>query len=72
MVATSKSGIPIYPPALTPAYSLGSYNRVTGSISVSTRPKIGGAGRIYSFFSARGQGQVFINQVIFATYGVQR
>jgi hypothetical protein len=61
-----------YPPYLTPASSLGSYNRITGSVALSTRPKIGGAVRIYNFFSARGRSQEFINQVIFANYGIQR
>jgi hypothetical protein len=46
--------------------------RVTGSIATSTRPKIGGANRIYNYYQAIGQGPQYINTLIFAIYGVQK
>jgi len=59
-----------YPPYLQPTPSVGTGSRFTGSIAMGTRPKIGGAGRIYNYFQSLGQGQTFINQVIFANYGL--
>jgi hypothetical protein len=60
-----------YSPYLQPTASLGSGSRVAGSISTSTRPKIGGIMRIYNFAKSRGQLGPFYNQVIFDIYGVK-
>jgi hypothetical protein len=59
-----------YYPYLQPTPSLGTGSRVAGSISTSTRPKIGGIGRIYNFAKATGQLGPFYKQVIFDVYGV--
>jgi hypothetical protein len=49
-------------PSLTPTYGLGSYGRIGPSILISSpRTKIGSQGRIYGYYSSRGQGQQYIN-----------
>lgn len=63
---------PYYRPYLQPTPSLGTSARVAGSISTATRPKIGGANRVYNYFQSIGQGEQYINTLIFAIYGVQR
>lgn len=64
------SAIPNYPPYLQPTPSLGSYSRVAGSNSTNPRAKLGSIARIFNYYNAKGQGQQFINQVVFANYGV--
>jgi len=60
-----------YTPYLQPTSSLGTAGRVTGAIAVASGPKIGGISRIYDFYKNRGQGQLFINQLVFDVYGVR-
>lgn len=49
-------------PSLTPAYGLGSYGRIGPSILISSpRTKVGSQGRIYAYYSSRGQGAQYIN-----------
>ena len=44
-------------PVLTPAYGLGSYGRTSAALLISgSRTTIGNQGRIYNWYSARGQG----------------
>jgi hypothetical protein len=61
-----------YTPYLQPTPSLGTGSRVAGSMAVATRPRIGGAGRVYSYFQSIGKEQQYINTLIFAIYGVKR
>ena len=63
---------PYYRPYLQPTPSLGTGARVAGSISTNTRPKIGGNNRIYNYYKTIGQGQQYINTLIFAIYGVNK
>ena len=58
-----------YPPYLQPTSSLGTSGRVAGSISLGTRPKIGGITRIYNFFKTYNQEQEFRNNLVFSVYG---
>jgi len=58
-----------YAPYLQPTPSLGTGSRITGSVGLGTRPQIGGAPRIYNYFKARGQGPLFINQLVYDIYG---
>lgn len=47
-------------PSLTPMYGLGSYGRTAAAVLISgSRTTIGNQGRIYSWYSARGQGQQY-------------
>lgn len=47
-------------PSLTPAYGLGSYGRTAAAILISgPRTTIGNQGRVYAWYSARGQGQQY-------------
>lgn len=71
MVAVNNS-TRYYRPYLQPTPSLGTGARVAGSISTNTRPRIGGANRVYNYFQSIGQRQQYINTLIFAIYGVQR
>ena len=72
MVSVNRAANPYYSPYLQPTPSLGTSGRVTGSISTSTRPKIGGANRVYNYYQSIGQGQQYINSLIFAIYGVNK
>lgn len=60
-----------YSPYLQPTPSLGTAGRITGAISVATRPQIGGVSRIYSFYKQRREGPQFIKQLVFDIYGVR-
>ena len=61
-----------YPPYLQPMPSLsGTTPRINGSASVSSRVKFGSINRIYGFAKAHGQGNQFLNQLVFAIYGLQ-
>ena len=47
-------------PSLTPMYGLGSYGRTAAAVLISgSRTTIGNQGRIYNWYSARGQGQQY-------------
>lgn len=47
-------------PSLTPTYGLGSYGRTAAAVLISSpRTTIGSQGRIYAWYSARGQGQQY-------------
>lgn len=47
-------------PVLTPTYGLGSYGRTAAAVLISgPRTTIGNQGRIYAWYSARGQGQQY-------------
>ena len=47
-------------PSLTPTYGLGSYGRTAAAVLISgSRTTIGNQGRIYNWYSARGQGQQY-------------
>jgi hypothetical protein len=52
-------------PALTPAYTLGSYGRFGPSMTISSpRTRLGSQGRIYAYYNSRGQGQEYIYYLI--------
>lgn len=52
-------------PALTPAYGLGSYGRTRVALTISSpRTRIGSQGRIYAYYKARGQGQLYEQYLI--------
>jgi len=52
---------PTYP-SLTPTYGLGSYGRTGTALLISSpRNKIGSQGRIYAYYSSRGEGTQYIN-----------
>jgi hypothetical protein len=52
-------------PVLTPAYGLGSYGRTGAAITISSpRTKIGSQNRIYAFYKARGEGQLYQQYLI--------
>ena len=65
----SSSAAPYYPPNLQPSSSsLGSYQRYAAAPSIGSRPKFGGANRIYNFANATGQTQQVQEQFAFAIY----
>jgi hypothetical protein len=61
-----------YTPYLQPTPSLGTGSRITGSIALGTRPKIGGITRIYNFFKTYNQEEAFKNQLVFNIYGYRK
>lgn len=61
-----------YSPYLQPTPSLGTGARITGSVGLGTRPKIGGVSRIYNYYKSRNQGPQFINTLIFDIYGYRK
>ena len=47
-------------PSLVPMYGLGSYGRTAAAVLISgSRTTIGNQGRIYNWYSSRGQGQQY-------------
>lgn len=52
-------------PVLTPAYGLGSYGRTGVALVISSpRNRIGSQNRIYSYYKARGEGQLYEQYLI--------
>jgi hypothetical protein len=65
----SSPATPYYPANLQPSTSsLGSYKRYAAAPSIGSRPKFGGANRIYSFAHATGQTEQVQEQFVFAIY----
>jgi hypothetical protein len=51
-------------PSLTPTYGLGSGARTGLAVAISSpRTKIGSQGRVYAFYSQRGQGELYKQQL---------
>jgi len=59
---------PVYPPYLQPTSSLGSGSRISGSISLGSRPKIGGISRIYNYYHFIHKENEFLNNIVFQIY----
>ncbi len=59
-------------PSLQPSSNLGMYNRYRGASSVGSRPKYGGASRIYSYAHAQNQQDQVINLFIASIFGIKR
>ena len=58
-------------PSLTPTYGLGSGARTGVAVFVSSpRTKIGSQGRIYAYYSQRGQGELY-KQYLINQLGIQ-
>lgn len=52
-------------PVLTPAYGLGNYGRTGAALTISSpRTKIGSQGRIYAYYKARGEGNLYQQYLI--------
>ena len=52
-------------PSLTPTYGLGSYGRTAAAVLIGgPRSSIANQGRIYAWYSKRGQGQQYKNYLL--------
>lgn len=60
---------PVYSPYLQPTSSLGTGARISGAISIGSRPKYGGLNRIYNYYHSLNQEENFLNNVVFQIYG---
>jgi surface protein len=59
-------------PSLQPSSNLGMYNRYRGASSVGSRPKYGGASRMYSYAHAQNQQDQVINLFISSIFGIRK
>uniref|UniRef100_A0A6C0AQT1 PKD domain-containing protein n=1 Tax=viral metagenome TaxID=1070528 RepID=A0A6C0AQT1_9ZZZZ len=59
-------------PSLQPSSNLGMYNRYRGASSVGSRPKYGGASRMYSYAHAQNQQDQVIDLFIASIFGIRK
>jgi hypothetical protein len=58
--------------SLQPSSNLGMYNRYISAASVGSRPKYGGASRMYSYAHAQNRQDEVINLFVASIFGIRK